>query len=86
MPVIIPDETLKQAGLTEREMKVEIACRLYDADKLELWPAAQLAGVSRGEFEDELMSRRIPVYRPTVEDFQKDLKALDEMFGRTGDR
>jgi hypothetical protein len=33
MPVVIPDETLKEAGLTEREMVVEIACRLIDAGK-----------------------------------------------------
>jgi hypothetical protein len=33
MPVIIPDETLKQAGLTESEARIEIACRLFDADK-----------------------------------------------------
>ena len=63
MPVIIPDETLKQAGLTEREALIEIACRLFDADKLHLWPAAQLAGLSRDEFEAALLSRRIPVFR-----------------------
>ena len=47
MPVVIPDETLQQAGLTEREALVEIACRLFDAGKLPLWPAAKLAGMSR---------------------------------------
>jgi len=63
MPVIIPDETLKQAGLSEDEARVETACRLYDADKLHLWPAAQLAGLSRDEFESALVSRGIPVHR-----------------------
>lgn len=63
MPVTIPDETLKQAGLTETEALIEIACRLFDADKLHLWPAAQLAGLSRDEFESALLSRGIPVHR-----------------------
>jgi len=63
MPVIIPDETLKQAGLTEKEALIEIACRLFDADKLHLWPAAQLAGMTRGEFESALISRGIAVHR-----------------------
>ena len=63
MPVIIPDETLKQAGLTETEARIEIACRLFDADKLHLWPAAQLAGLSRDEFESALISRGIAVHR-----------------------
>ena len=63
MPVIIPDETLKQAGLTESEARIEIACRLFDADKLHLWPAARLARLSRDEFEAALISRGIAVYR-----------------------
>ena len=40
MPIIIPDETLKQTGMTEREALIEIACHLFDKDKLYLWPAA----------------------------------------------
>ena len=36
MPVIIPDEILKQAGMTEHEALIEIACRLFAADKLRL--------------------------------------------------
>ena len=63
MPVTISDETLKQAGLSEREALVEIACRLYDADKLRLFPAARMAGMSRAEFESELLSRGIAVLR-----------------------
>ena len=70
MPVIIPDETLKQAGLTEKDALIEIACRLFDADKLHLWPAAQLAGLSRDEFETALISRGIAVHR-VDEDYLK---------------
>jgi predicted HTH domain antitoxin len=78
MPLIISDETLKQAGLTESEAKIEIACRLFDADKLHLWPAAQLAGLSRDEFLSELKSRDIPAFRPTVEDFMHDVRVMRE--------
>jgi predicted HTH domain antitoxin len=56
MPVVISDEALKQAGLTEREAVVEIGCRLYDAGKLALWPAAKMAGLRRVDFEQELIS------------------------------
>jgi predicted HTH domain antitoxin len=86
MPVVIPDEVLKEAGLSEREALIEIACRLFDLEKLDLWPAAKLAGLSRVEMEDELMKRRIPIYRPTVEDLMEDLKAiehLEEVYGRS---
>ena len=34
MPVVISDETLRAAGLSEREAAVEIACHLFDAGKL----------------------------------------------------
>jgi predicted HTH domain antitoxin len=51
MPVVISDETLRDAGLTEQEALVEIACRLFAAGRLALWPAAKLAGVDRVAFE-----------------------------------
>jgi predicted HTH domain antitoxin len=79
MPVLISDETLKRAGMTEREAVIEIACRWYDVGKLSLWPAAQMAGMSRSEFEVELTSRKIPVYRPTLEDLAEDLATLDRL-------
>ena len=79
MPVIIPDETLKQAGLSEREALIEISCRLFDAGKLQLNQAARLAGMTRGDFESELMSREIDVYRIDEEYMRHEL----EMSGRT---
>jgi len=63
LPVIISDEALRQTGLSDEEALVEIACCLFDAEKLHLWPAAKLAGLSRGEFESELASRGIDVHR-----------------------
>ena len=79
MPVIIPDEVLREAGLSEREALIEIACRLFDAGKLHLWPAAKLAGLSRVEFEGELIQRKIPIYRPTLEDVLEDLATLKRL-------
>ena len=83
MPLVISDEILKSTGLSEREMQIEIACRLFDAGKLELWPAARLAALSRGEFEEELASRKIAIYRPTLEDWQVDKKTIEELERRT---
>jgi len=82
VPVIIPDETLKQAGLSEREALIEIACRLFDAGKLHLNQAARLAQMTRNEFESELMSRQIDVYRIDEEYLRHEL----EMSGRTLER
>ncbi len=79
MPVVIPDEVLQEAGLSEREALIEIACRLYDAGKLHLYPAAKLAGLTRVEMEDQLMARGIAVFRPTPEDLANDLATLDRL-------
>jgi predicted HTH domain antitoxin len=82
MPVVISDEILKQAGMTEREAVLEIACWLFDSGKLALWPAAKMAGMGRSEFEAELGRRKIAVYRPTPEDFAEDLATLERLRDR----
>jgi len=75
----IPDELLKEAGLTEQEALVELACRLFDAGRLSLWSAARLAGLDRAGMEDALLDRHIPIYRPTTADLAEDMRTLDEM-------
>ncbi len=79
MTFTIPDDILKQAGLTEREAIIEFACRLFDAEKLDLFTAGRLAGLSRVEMESALRTRKIAVFRPTVEEFESDLRTLEEM-------
>jgi predicted HTH domain antitoxin len=86
MPLIISDETLKQAGLSERDMKIEIACRLFDAGKLILWPAAQLAGLNRGEFEAALISRSIAPYRMDEEYVRHELEYAKQFGSKRSDR
>ena len=79
MPVVISDETLREAGLDEREAVIEFACRLFDAGKLTLWSAAKLAGLSRPEIEAELGRRKIAVYRPSAADLADDRAALERL-------
>lgn len=79
MTITVPDEILQQAGLTEREAVIEFACRLFDAEKLDLFGGARLAGLSRTEFEAELRARRIPIYRPSIEDIADDIAALRKL-------
>jgi predicted HTH domain antitoxin len=79
MPLMIPDETLREAGLTERGALIQIACRLFAADNLTLWSAVKLAGLDRVEFEQELLARRIPLYRPDPRDLAEELAELDQL-------
>jgi predicted HTH domain antitoxin len=79
MSLTISDDILREAGLTERKLLIEMACHLFNRQLLALWPAARLAGLTRSEFEEELIQRRIPIYRSTVEDLVHDLEALERM-------
>ena len=38
----VPDDILREAGLTEKEALVELGCRLFDAGRLTLWSSARL--------------------------------------------
>lgn len=79
MPLVISDAELQEAHLNEREARVEFACRLFGADRLTLWSAAKLAGLSRVAFEDELRRRGLAAYRPTPADLNADLATLDKL-------
>lgn len=79
MPLVIPDDALQEAGLDEHDALVEFACRLFDAGKLGLWPAARLAGLERVAMEHELIKRGIAIYRPTLADVANDLTTLDRL-------
>jgi predicted HTH domain antitoxin len=85
MPLTISDEVLQQAGMDERSALVEIACRLFDAGKLSLPLAARMAGLSRGEMEDELLDRNIAIYRLTTEDYEEDLSTMARLRGEPQD-
>jgi predicted HTH domain antitoxin len=79
MPLNISDEALQEAGLTEGDALVEFACRLFDANRMTLWSAAKLAGLTRVAFEQALRERKIAVYRPQPSDLAEDLSALDRL-------
>ncbi|GMU20135.1 MAG: hypothetical protein AMXMBFR13_02340 [Phycisphaerae bacterium] len=72
----IPDDVLKQAGITERDAAVELACLFFETGRLSLFFAARLAGLSQAQFEEVLLDRKIPIYRYSEEDLQHDLRTL----------
>jgi len=82
MSFFIPDEALKQAGISEHEARIELACRLFDIGRLSLFHARELAGLaSRSLLEGELVKRGIPLVRPTPQDLLQDLESLNTILG-----
>jgi predicted HTH domain antitoxin len=75
----IPEGVAERAGLDERTLRIELACTLFAQRKLALWPAAQMAGLSRGEMEDELAERNIPIYYVDQEYWEQEKEALRQM-------
>jgi predicted HTH domain antitoxin len=55
----IPSDVLESARLTVSEAKLELAIALFVNERLSLGKAAELAGVSVGEFQLDLGRRRI---------------------------
>lgn len=77
MNILIPDDILKRFG-SEQGLLIEIACRLYDAEKIEKPQATRLCGLARVDFEEELRKRNLAVYRVALEDFEQDMKTINE--------
>ena len=61
MTLTIDDEVLLAAGLTDKELLVDIAAMLYQKKGLSLGKASDLAQMNRIFFLKELAARQIPV-------------------------
>lgn len=78
MPLIITDEQLESLHMDEQTARVEIACRLFDADVVSKTAASRLAGLGRIEFEQELIKRGLPIIHYTEGMLEEDLAAVRE--------
>lgn len=79
MPLTIPDQLLLDAGLSEGEARLEIACRLYDAGKLTMPQATRWAEVSRVEFETALLDRHLPLVRIGERYWAQEIESLKSL-------
>jgi len=79
MPLVISDEELATMRMDERNARIEIACRFFDAENLSLPKAAKFAGLTRAAMEGELRKRQIAIYRPTTAELHHDLDVLDQL-------
>jgi predicted HTH domain antitoxin len=75
MGVLIPDDVLEAARMTEAELKQEVAVMLYERGKLSLGRATRLAGMGRIEFQQLLAGRQIPM-QYDVADLEADIETL----------
>jgi len=78
MSLLIPDEVLQAARMTEGEMRQELAVLLFQREKLTLGQAAGLAQMNILQFQQLLAARQVPLHYD-ITDFEQDLQTLREM-------
>jgi len=78
MSVVISDEWLHAAQMSEAELRLELAIWLYQQGRLTLALASRLAGLTRLQFQRTLSERGIPLHY-TAEEFEEDLTNLQEV-------
>jgi len=75
---IVPEDILQATGMSEEELRQEIAVVLFQKEKLTLARASRLAGMTRLQFQHLIASRQIPVHYDSA-DFDEDLRTLKEL-------
>lgn len=78
MSVIIAEDILQSAQMTEAELRQEIAVLLFERGRLSMGQASKLAQMSQYQFQSFLASRQIPIHYDVAE-FEADLHTLREM-------
>jgi len=79
MNVIISGEILQASGFTPSEFRQEIALYLFEAGRLSLTYASELAEPHPNAFRQLLKQRQISLYSHDVEDFEIDFKNLGKL-------
>ena len=75
MTLTIPDDYVESARVSESELYVELAVRLFQMDRLTLAQAATLSRMGRVRFQQLLASRGISTHYD-LKEFEDDLDTL----------
>ena len=62
MSLVIPDEFLQTAKISEAELRLEIAILLFEQEKITLGAASQFAGMNQLKFQQILSKRKISIH------------------------
>lgn len=75
MSITISDDILASSGLTEKELRRELAIALFQVERLTLGQAAKVAEQTQLEFQKALASRCIPIHYGS-EELDEDLRTI----------
>jgi predicted HTH domain antitoxin len=77
MSIVIPDEALQAAQISEAEMLREIAVMLFQQERFTLAQASRFASMNQLEFQRLLASRQIPLHYEIAE-LREDVNSLQK--------
>ncbi|SDG77992.1 Predicted antitoxin, contains HTH domain [Dyadobacter soli] len=72
------DNVIKSTGLTEQELRIELAVRLYEDGKITVGQGGTMTGLGSIRFQKELGKRKI-AWHYDVEDLHADLETLKKL-------
>ena len=75
MAITISDDLLTTVQMSDDELLVDLACYLYDKERLSFGKCRQLCGMNHVEFQKALAAREIDI-KYTRKDFDTDLKNM----------
>ena len=78
MTLVIPNDILSASGLSEKELKLEIAIMLFSQEKISIGKARHLAGMNLLDFQKELNQRGICIHYD-VEELEEDIQTLNQL-------
>ncbi len=76
--VLLEDDVLQAAQMTEQEVRIELAITLYSRGRLSFGQARKLAGMDYFDFEKLLADRNVPATYDEAA-FEKDLLTLEKI-------
>lgn len=76
--LIISSDILEQAQITAQELRLEMACHLYEQERLSMGQARKLADMDLISFQKELAKRDIYIHYD-LEDFLSDIRTLEQL-------
>ena len=62
MALVITDDHPKKTGLSETQLKLEIAIHLFQLNVFTLGTAAEFCGLHKMEMQKELAKRKVPLH------------------------
>ena len=78
MTIEISDELVRATGLSEEQLRLEIACRIYAAELWSRQEACKFAGLGDlFEFDRELVRRKLPTF--TDKRFDEENETLEKL-------